>query len=441
VNATVRKLAPTEVELDIEVSPSDFAEAQDRAYRKLAGRYKFPGFRTGHVPRKIFEQHVGKESIETQALEDLVPEFYARALKEHQLEPVDRPHIDLDRSDTERGVRIKAKVAVRPEITLGQYRGIPVKRLAIAVTDEEVDHSIQALRKRAATLVPVEERGVQDGDTVTIDYVGRIKGEPFEGGTATNHTTEVSAERFVPGFAEQLHGARPGDQVQVKVTFPPDYRAEELAAKDAVFDVTVHEIKHAVLPELDDEFVKAVSQHETVAALREDVRRRLEAVAQARSNEDQQRQILDTIVADHMIPLPDVLVDREIDSLVADARSYMQRIGRSWDEYLAAKNVDEAGLRAEYREEAARRVKTALLLEEIAKQEKLEVTTAEVEQELDDMARAYGQTRESVIEFVRKTSGLGPIIDTVSRRKTLDLLVANAEITDAEVAASQIVAH
>ena len=441
MNATVRKLAPTEVELDIEVSPSDFAQAQDRAYRKLAGRYKFPGFRTGHVPRKIFEQHVGKESIESQALEDLVPEMYAKALKEHQLEPVDRPHIDLDRSGAEQGVRIKAKVAVRPEITLGEYRGISVKRSPVVVTDEEVDHSIQALRKRAAMLVPVEDRGVQDGDTVTIDYIGRIDGEPFEGGSATNHTTEVSAERFVPGFAEQLHGARAGDHVQVNVTFPPDYRSAELAGKQAIFDVTVHEIKHAVLPELDDEFVKQVSQHETVAALTEDVRRRLEAVAQARSNEDLQRQILDAIVANHLVPLPDVLVDREIDSLVADARSYMQRIGRSWEEYLAAKNVDEAGLRAEYRDEAARRVKTALLLEEIAKQEKIEVTTAEVEQELDGMARAYGQTREAVIEFVRKTGGLGPIIDTVSRRKTLDMLVESAAITDAELVPSSSATH
>ncbi len=437
MNATVRKLAPTEVELDIEVSPSDFADAQDRAYRKLVGSYKLPGFRTGHVPRKIFEQHVGKASIDSQALEDLVPEVYAKALKEHQLEPVDRPHIDLDRSDEQNGLRIKAKVAVRPQITLGQYRGIAVTRNPVIVTDEEVQHSIEALRKRAALLEPVEDRGVQDGDTVTIDYVGRIDGEAFEGGSASNHTTEVSADRFVPGFAEQLHEARPGDQVQVRVTFPAEYRATELAGKDAVFDVTVHEIKHAVLPELNDEFVKQISEHESVAALRDDVRRRLEAVAQARHNEDLQRQVLDAIVAGHDIPLPEVLIEREIDSLVADAKSYMQRIGRSWEEYLSARSVDEDGLRKEYREEAIRRVKTALLLEEIAKQEKIEVTTADVEQELEAMARAYGQSRESVIEFLRKTSGFGPIIDTVSRRKTLDLLVEHATITDVAVVAPQ----
>jgi trigger factor len=430
VTASVRKLAPTEVELDIEVSPADFAEAQERAYRKLMTRYKLPGFRAGKVPRKIFEQHVGKDSIDSQALEDLVPEVYAKALKEHQLEPVDRPHIDLDRSDEQLGLRIKAKVAVRPEIALADYHNIPVSRTVVAVTDEEVDHSIDALRKRAALLEPVEDRGVIDGDTVTMDYTGRINGELFEGGSAENHTTEVSGDRFVPGFAEQLHGAKPGEHRQVKVSFPADYRAQELAGKEAIFDVAIHEVKRTVLPELDDEFVKQVSDHQTVAALRDDVRRRLEAVARARSNEDLQRQVLDAIVIQNDVPLPDVLIEREIDNLVSDAKSYMQRIGRSWEEYLTAKNVDESGLRLEYRTEAERRVKTSLLLEEIAKREKIEATTSDVERELDAMAQAYGQTRETVMEFLRKTGGFGPIIDTVGRRKTLDLLVEQANVTD-----------
>jgi trigger factor len=430
VTTSLRKLAPTEVELDIEVSPADFAQAQDRAYRKLVTRYKLPGFRAGHVPRKIFEQHIGKSSIDSQALEDLVPEVYAQALKEHQLEPVDRPHIDLDRSDEQLGLRIKAKVAVRPEINLADYRGMPADRPAVAVTEEEVDHSIDALRKRAALLEPVEDRGVQDGDTITMDYKGHIDGKPFEGGTAENHTTEVSADRFVPGFADQLHGAKPGESRQVRVTFPANYRAQELAGKDAVFDVTVHEIKRAVLPELNDEFVKQISDHENIAALRDDVRRRLEAVAQANSNEHLQRQLLDALLVRNDVPLPEVLVEREVDNLVSDGKSHLQRIGRSWEEYLAARNIDEPGLRKEYRQEAERRVKTALLLEEIAKREKIEATTADIEQELDAMARSYGQPRDVVIDVLRKSTGFGPIMDTVSRRKTLDFLVANASISD-----------
>lgn len=433
---TLRKLAPTEVELDIEVSPADFAQAQDRAFKKLATRYKLPGFRPGHIPRRIFEQHIGKASIDSQALEDLVPEVYAKALKEHELEPVDRPHIDLDRHDGEQGLRITAKVSIRPEIVLADYRGIAVQRPVVAVTEEEVSRSIESLRKRAATLEPVEDRGLQDGDIVTMDYKGTIDGTPFEGGSAEQHTTELSAERFLPGFAEQLHGARAGENRQIKVTFPDKYRAEELAGKEAAFDVTVHEIKQAVPPELNEDFVRQVSDHETVDALRADVRQRLEAVAQARSRETMQRQVLDTLLERHEVPLPDVLVQREVDNLVADAKSYMQRIGRSWDEYLAAKNVDEAGLRTEYQAEAERRVKTTLLLEEIAKREKIEVTTVDLERELDGMAKSYGQRREAVIDILRRTTGFEPIMDTVRRGKALDFLLDHANVTDAIEVAS-----
>jgi len=430
VTASVRKLAPTEVELDIEVSANDFAQAQERAFRKLATRYRMPGFRPGRVPRRIFEQHVGKESIEHQAIEDLVPEAYAKALKEHQLEPVDRPHFDLDRSAEDKSLRIKAKVAVRPDIALGNYRGLAVTRPPATVNETEVDHSIQALRKRAATLEPVEDRGIERDDIVTMDYVGRIDGEPFEGGSAQNHTTEVSDERLLPGFAEQLAGARPAEQRNVTVTFPPTYRVAELAGKTAIFDVTIHEIKRALLPELDDAFAVQVSDHKTLADLRADVRRRLEAVAAARSREAMQKQILDALVAESEFPLPDVMVKREIESLITDAKTHVQRLGRSWEEYLTAKGVDESGLQAEYKEEAERRVKTALLLEEIAKRETIEVTTAELERELDSLAASYGQSREAMIELLRKSTGFGPIIDTVRKGKTLDFLLEQATVSD-----------
>ena len=430
MTTSVRKLAPTEVELDIEVSANDFAQAQERAFRKLVHRYKLPGFRPGRVPRRIFEQHVGKASIDHQALEDLVPEAYAKALKEHQLEPVDRPHFDLDRSQEDNSLRIKAKVAVRPEIELADYQKIAVQRQTASVSDEEVNHSIEALRKKAATLEPVEDRGIQSGDIVTMDYAGRIDGEPFEGGSAENHTTEVSEEKLLPGFVQQLMGAKPGEQRQVTVTFPEAYRASELAGKQAIFDVTIHEIKRAILPDLNDQLAVDVSEHKTLAELRADVHRRLEAVAAARSREAMQKQILEALIATNDFPLPEVLVTREIESLISDARSYMQRIGRSWQEYLDAKGVDEAGLQAEYKSEAERRVKTALLLEEIAKRENIEVTTAELERELDSLAASYGQSRESMIELLRKSTGFGPIIDTVRKGKTLDFLLEHAEVSD-----------
>ncbi len=209
MTATVRKLAPTEVELDIEVSAPDFEAARERAFRKLVKQYRLPGFRPGRVPRPIFERHIGTEAIDHQAVEDVVPDAYSRALKEHNLDPVDRPHIDLERLDDGKALRIKATVSVRPDITLADYRGIPVEKQPAHVTDEEVERSLQALRKRAAALEPVTDRGIEPGDVVKMDYIGTIDGEPFEGGTATGHTTEVNSEKFVPVSPSNCTGRGP----------------------------------------------------------------------------------------------------------------------------------------------------------------------------------------------------------------------------------------
>ena len=432
MTATVRKLAPTEVELDIEVSAPDFEAARERAFRKLVKQYRLPGFRPGRVPRPIFERHIGSEAIDHQAVEDVVPDAYSRALKEHNLDPVDRPHIDLERLDDGKVLRIKATVSIRPDITLADYRGIALEEPPVAVTDEEVERSLQALRKRAAALEPVLERGIQAGDVVTMDYVGTIDGEPFEGGTATGHTTEVTGEKFVPGFAEQLYGARPGDDRTVKVTFPPTYHAEQLAAKDAIFEVKIHDVRQPVLPDLDESFVKQVSDHESVDALRADIRKRLIAVGEAQGREAMQKQLIGALLAKHEFPLPVVLVDREVESLLADAKSYMQSIGRPWSEYLAAKGVDEQGLSAEYRTEAERRVKTALVLEEIARAEGIDVTTADLESELDHLARSYGRSREAMIDVVRRNTGFGPLIDSVRKQKTIEFLLQQADIHTAQ---------
>ncbi|HXW76177.1 MAG TPA: trigger factor [Candidatus Eremiobacteraceae bacterium] len=437
MTATVRKLAATEVEIDIEVEASDFEAARERAFRKLVKQYRLPGFRPGRVPRAIFERHIGAEAIDHQAVEDVVPDAYSRALKEHNLDPVDRPHIDLERLDGGKALRIKATVSVRPDIALGEYRGVALEKPAVAVSDDEVERSLQALRKRAASLEPVGDRGLEQGDVVTLDYVGTIDGEPFEGGTAESHTTEVTTERFVPGFAEQLYGARAGEQRTIEVTFPSGYHATQLAGKHASFAVTVHDVRVPVLPDLDDAFVKQVSDRESVAALREDVHKRLVAVADANARETMQRQLVATLLERHSFDLPSVLVEREVEGLLADAKSYMSRIGRPWSEYLAAKGVDEKGLSDEYRVEAQRRVKTALLLEEIARSEGIDVTTADLESELDHLAASYGRSREALIDVVRKNTGFGPLIGSVRKQKTIEFLMQQAHVENGPEQAGQ----
>ena len=436
MSATVRKLAPTEVELDIEVSAPDFEAARERAFRKLVKQYRLPGFRPGRIPRTIFERHVGMETIDHQAVEDVVPDAYTKALKEHNLDPVARPHIDLERLDDGKSLRIKATVSVRPDISLADYHAIPLVKQAVTVTDEEVERSLQALRKRAATLQPVEDRGIQAGDVVTMDYAGTIDGEPFEGGSASDHTTEVNSEKFVPGFAEQLYGAKRGEQRTLNVTFPPTYHAAAIAGRAATFAVTVHDVRQPVLPDLDEAFVKQVSEHESLDALRADIRRRLVAVAEAQAREAMQKELIASLLGKHEFPLPTVLVDREVEGLLADAKSYMQSIERPWSEYLAAKGVDEKGLSAEYRSEAERRVKTALLLEEIARAEGIDVTTADLESELDHLARSYGRSREAMVDVVRKNTGFGPLIDSVRKQKTIEFLLQHAAITEPQAASA-----
>ncbi|MBC5826619.1 MAG: trigger factor [Candidatus Eremiobacteraeota bacterium] len=426
----MRKLAPTEVELDIEVSENDLNIARERAFQKLIKQYRLPGFRTGHVPRRIFERQMGTETIEHHAVEDLVPQAYTKALKEHGLEPVDRPKIDLERGEEGKNLHIKATVAVRPEIALVEYRDFELEKQPVSVSDEEVEHSLESLRKRAASVEPVLDRGIRAGDIVTMNYAGKIDGEDFEGGSAAGHTTEITPERFVPGFAEQLYGAQAGERRTVSVTFPTTYHAEALQGKEAVFDVTIDEVKMAVYPQLDAAFVRQVSDKETLEELRADIRRRLEAVATAQSRETMQKQLLEALLERHDFPLPEVLVDKEVESLLADAKGYMQRIGRPWEEYLSAKGVDEKGLQAEYRTEAERRVKSGLLLEEIAKAEKIDVTTADLESELDNLARSYGRSREAMIDLIRRNTGFEPLIGSVRKQKTVDFLLRSAAVRE-----------
>lgn len=428
---TLRKLAPTQVQLDIEVSSSDLDQARVRALRKLGQQLRIPGFRPGHIPQRIVEQHVGAEHVEHEAIEAVVPDAYAKALEEHDLDPVDHPKIDLERTEEGRALKITATVAVKPEIVLGTYSGISLTRHRLPVSDEDVDKSIDALRRRAATLEPVSGRGIESGDIVTLDYEGRIDGELFEGGTATNHTTEVSPDRFIPGFAEQLYGAMAGDHRTVKVTFPPTYRPDALAGKPATFEVAIHTIQAPVLPPLDDAFANLVSDLQTLDALRAEVRRRLERGADAQARERMESDLLRTLIDAHDFPLPDVLVERESASLLADLKRSVAESGVDWNAFLAARKATEEELAAQVRADAQRRVKGALLLEAIAKAENIRVGAADVDGEVDRLARSTGRSKEATLQALERQGGVGQLRGAIKRNKTLALLVEKAKVVEA----------
>jgi len=322
-------------------------------------------------------------------------------------------------------------VSIKPEVELGRYTGLKITKPPVDVPEADVEESLNSLRRRAAKLEPVTDRGIQAGDIMTLDYSGRIDGELFEGGTATNHTTEVSAERFIPGFAEQLYGARPGEHRAITATFPATYKPERLAGKAATFDVTIHEVKVPVLPDADDKFAMQISDLATIDALRAEIRRRLERGASDRSREVMERQLLDALVATHEFPVPEVLVDDETQSLLANVKSQVADSDAAWHDYLNARQQTEDALKAQLKPDAQRRVKAALLVEAIAKAENIRVTAAEIEREVEALARASGRSIKETRTTLERSGGISRIAAAVERHKTLSFLVEKAEVVEA----------
>ncbi len=417
------------MELEIPITPEELAAAEERAFRKLAKNVKLPGFRAGKVPRKIFEQTYGTNSITSQAMEDIVPEVYAKAVREHALDPVDRPKMELLPVEEGQPPKLKALVDVRPDIDLGQYKGIEVEREAVDISDEDVERSIQSLAKERGTLVPVE-RPAQLGDVVTIDYEGTIDGVPFDGGSAQAQMTELEEDQFIPGFASGIAGMSAGDTKQVEAIFPQDYPQEELAGKTAVFSVNLHDVKALELPAVDDEFAKSISENETLDALRADVRKRLETISESRARRGVGNAVMEKLLATRDFPLPDVLVEREIEHMISDAAGSAARAGVSFEDSLKEAGKTEDDLRSEYRADAQTRVKGTLLIEAIAKAENINATPADVAEELAALARQYGQP----MDRIRKALGNNvlSLMDGIVRNKTLDFLIDNAKIVDKE---------
>ena len=428
MTATLNKLSPTQVELLIAISPDEMRDAEDRAFRRLVKKAKLPGFRPGKAPRKIFEQAYGAETISHEAMEDVVPTVYAKAVREHDLEPVDRPHMELLPGEEGAPPRVKAVVEVRPEIDLQEYKGLKLTRTLPVVTGDEVDRSVQSLARERATLVPVE-RAAKLGDVVTVDYEGKIDGTPFEGGSAKGQTTELNEGRFIPGFASGIAGMNAGETKDVEAVFPENYTQETLAGKTATFTITLHEVKELELPSIDDELAKAVSDHQTLEELRADIRKRLEAVAQARAQRELGGQAVEELVKVHDFPLPAILIEREIENMLGDTASMAARMGISLDDYLKTAKKTEEQLRDEYRPEAERRVKATLVLEAIGKAEKISATPADIKDELQSLARQYGQP----VDRVRQALGNNvlPLMEGIVRTKTVDFLVEHAQIEEA----------
>ena len=411
--------------LTIELDAEKLNEGLDLAFKKVVKQVNIPGFRKGRIPRGMFEQRFGVESLYQDAIDILLPEAYANAIEEAGIEPVDRPEIDVEQIEKGKALIFKATVTVKPEVTLGEYKGLEVPAVETTVTDEEVEAEIKALQEKQAELVVKEDGTAELGDTVVMDFEGFQDGVAFEGGTAENFSLELGSGQFIPGFEEKLVGVATGESKEVEVTFPEEYHAEDLAGKPATFKVTVHEIKGKELPELDDEFAKDVDEEaETLADLKEKIKTRLENDKKHQAEHSVRDTVVEKASENATIDIPSAMVDTEIDRMMSEFEQRLQMQGMNLELYFQFSGQDEAALKDQMKEDAEKRVRSNLTLEAIVAAENIEVTEEEVNAELVNMSQMYNMPVDAIKQAL---GGVENLQMDIKMRKAIDFLVENSK--------------
>ncbi|ARP43677.1 MULTISPECIES: trigger factor [Geobacillus] len=420
------KLEGNEGVLTVEVDAEQVNKGLDAAFKKVVKNVSLPGFRKGKVPRVLFEKRFGVEALYQDALDILLPEAYAKAVEEAGIEPVSMPEIDIEQMEKGKSLIFKAKVTVKPEVKLGQYKGLEVEKIDTTVTDEDVENELKRLQENYAELVVKEEGTVENGDTAVIDFEGFVDGEPFEGGKAENYSLEIGSGTFIPGFEDQLVGMKAGEEKEIQVTFPEEYHAEQLAGKPATFKVKVHEVKAKQLPALDDEFAKDVDEEvETLDELKSKIRTRLEEAKKNEAEAAVRNAVVEKAAANAEIDIPAVMVQNETDRMLREFDQRLQMQGMNLQLYYQFSGQDEAALREQMKEDAEKRVRAALTLEAIAKAENIDVTDEEVNEELEKMAASYNLSVDKLKELIGNLDG---VKEDLKWRKTVDFLVEHSTV-------------
>jgi len=423
------------VQLEIEVPPAEVDRHFATAYRHVAERTKVPGFRPGKAPRSVIDRFVGRGTVIAEAIDHLVSDSYDAALDQVAILPIDQPEVDIDPGVVAEGQSVKftATVAVRPEVTLGAYTDYPFSLETPDTTEEQVDGVIQELREEQATLRPIDERKAQKGDVAAVKFIGTIDGEPFEGGSADRLPLVIGEDRMIPGWEDQLVGMGIDETKGFDITFPDDYRVEELQGKAAHFEVTLLDVRERILPELDDEFAKSVGEVQTVAELRDEIRDALAKRAEAEARHAYADRIIDYASSNATVELPEVMIANEIEIMRDELQNRLaaQRIGL--DQYLALAKQTPEELSAELREPASRRVKVLLVLSAIAEQEGIDASPEEVQAEIDDQLARYGNDAR-LAESLGSRRGRSYLRMTIRNRKLVDTLIDRALGTDTPAA-------
>lgn len=396
----VEKLEGNMAKLTIEVSAEEFEKAIQNAYMKQKKNISLPGFRKGKVPRKMIEKMYGKEVFYDDAANAILPGAYSDAVSECDLEIVSQPNIDITQIESGKPFIFTAEVATKPEVTLGEYKGLEVDKYSTRVTAKEIDAELEKEQQKNARTIVVEDRAVEDGDEIVLDFDGSIDGVPFEGGKAENYTLTIGSGSFIPGFEEQLIGAESGSDVDVKVTFPEDYHAEDLQGKEAVFKCTVHEIKTKELPEIDDEFAAEVSEFDTLEEYKADIKAKLKEQKESEGKRNQEDQAVEKAIENAQMDIPELMLDSQVDQMKNEFAQRIQAQGIALEQYLMFTGMTEEKMREELRPQAEKRIKTRLVLEAIAKAENLEVSDERVDEEIKKMAESYNMEAEKLMEYM-----------------------------------------
>ncbi len=415
-----------EVKLEIIIEAEKFNEAIKKVYFKSAKYFNIPGFRKGKAPMQIVERYYGKEIFYEDAFNEVAQEALEEAVKENKLEVVSRPDIEVTQIEKEKDLIFTATMQTKPEVKLGKYKGIEIKKIEYNVTNEDIEHELGHMQEHNSRLITIEDRPVEKGDIATIDFEGFVNGEAFEGGKAQGHDLEIGSNSFIPGFEDQVIGMKIEEEKEIKVTFPEEYFSQELAGKDATFKVKVNAIKKKELPKLDDEFAKDVSEFDTLKELKEDIKQKQQKQNDEKAKYETQEEVIKTVCKNMEVEIPSGMIEIEIDNMIKDIEQKLSYQGLNMEKYLQMMGKTQEEIRKEYEPQAIDGIKSRLALEAIIKAEKIEASEKEIDEKLKEMAKNYGKENDE--EFIKNENVRNYLKEGITSEKAIDFLVENAKI-------------
>lgn len=427
MNVTTEKIENHKVVLTIEVPAEELDKGIKAACKSLANRVNIPGFRKGKAPRRILEMNIGKEAILDEAFDRVAQKAFDEALKQENLDPVDRPQVDIVTLEEGKDVVFKATITPVPEVTLGEYKGLKVAKDAVEVKDEQVEEQVKNILNHHAKMVDAEEGAtVANDDFITLDFKGEVDGVAFAGGEGKDYPLQIGSHSFIDTFEDQLVGLKVGEEKDVNVTFPEEYHAKDLAGKAAVFHCKINSIKHKVMPELTDEFVKASTSYESIEDMKAKLRENIEKNAQREADTKRRNEILKQATDNITVDIPEVMVENRVSNMIQELSVNLENQGMNLDAYLKYANMDMAKLREQYKESAAIAVKTDLMLDAVAKAEDIKVENADINAEIALLAATYGTTPQEVSKIIKKNHSIGNLVATVLHKKAANFIIDSA---------------